>query len=102
MGAGTSGAGTLTGRQGMKQRRNIGQKRLIDPWEHVHPAIRDRIVNGWAGLFREVILPELPVELLEKRYSATRRGRPGKDLYTLLGMAVLRNRSGGLGGCVGQ
>ena len=74
----------------MKRRRNLGQKRLVDPWETLHPPIRRRLERGWPGLFREELLPGLPVELLAGRYAKERRGRPGKDLYTLIGMALLQ------------
>jgi hypothetical protein len=45
--------------------------------------------NSWAGLFRQEILWELPVEQLACRFQA-HVGRPAKELHTVLGVLVLQ------------
>jgi hypothetical protein len=39
---------------------------------------------GWPGLFREHILPSIPVNKISKYFDAT-FGRPTKELYSMLG-----------------
>jgi hypothetical protein len=43
----------------------------------------------WAGLFRDEILPELPVHLLSRHFNE-RSGRPTKELYAMLGFMILQ------------
>ena len=45
--------------------------------------------NSWAGLFRNEILPELPVTKLAP-YFCSNNGRPSKELYTTLGILILQ------------
>lgn len=40
--------------------RKTGQ--LFDQWRYLGPKRRKLLDESWAGLFREKILPELPVE----------------------------------------
>jgi len=74
----------------MKRARNVGQKRLIDPWEALDPHVLRLLRRGWPAVFRRDLLPRLPVALLDGMYSDRRFGRPGKDLYTLLGAVILQ------------
>jgi len=48
-----------------------------------------RIKESWAGLFREEILSELPVEELIGHYDPT-QGRPSKEVYAVLGAVLLQ------------
>ena len=52
---------------------------LYDPWGHLGQKRRKMLDQSWAGLFREQILNELPVQELIKHYD-TARGRPTKEL----------------------
>ncbi len=45
--------------------------------------------NTWAGPFREFVLPNLPIAELGKYYSDS-RGRPTKELYTIIGAVILQ------------
>jgi IS5 family transposase len=45
--------------------------------------------KSWAGIFRQYLLPQLPVHRLAENYS-DHRGRPSKDLVTCMGAAVLQ------------
>lgn len=62
---------------------------LFDPWEHLGPKRRKLMNQSWAGLFREKILCQLPVEKLISFFSSD-FGRPTKELYTLLGVLLLQ------------
>lgn len=48
-----------------------------------------KLESTWAGVFRKLILPELPVHKLSVYYVAD-QGRPTKELYSLMGAAVLQ------------
>lgn len=62
---------------------------LWDLWEFMGPKRRTLLNDSWAGLFREEILPILPVKRLAACYDVA-QGRPGKDLYTGLGVLFLQ------------
>lgn len=62
----------------------------MDPWEMNLPARKiNRLKNSWAGIFRQHVLPKLPVAKLKKYFSLT-MGRPSKELYTVFGACVLQ------------
>jgi len=62
---------------------------LFDPWGHLGPKRRQLLEQSWAGIFREYLLNELPVEKIA-RYFHPSMGRPSKELYTVLGTLVLQ------------
>ncbi len=62
---------------------------LIDPWDYLGPKRRKRLDESWAGLFREHILPGLPVQRLASCYTEG-FGRPGKEIYAALGALILQ------------
>lgn len=73
----------------MIRTRDPRQASLIDPWGHLGPKRRQLLENSWAGLFRQEILSELPVEQLARGFRAD-FGRPAKELYTILGVILLQ------------
>ena len=73
----------------MISRNDPRQGHLIDPWAHLGPKRRKRLENSWAGLFRQEILAELPVDQMAPWFRAD-LGRPSKELYTVLGVLVLQ------------
>lgn len=73
----------------MISRNDPRQGHLIDPWDHLGPKRRKLLDNSWAGLFRQEILAELPVDQIAPWFRAD-FGRPSKELYTLLGVLVLQ------------
>jgi len=73
----------------MISRNDPRQGHLIDPWAHLGPKRRKRLENSWAGLFRQEILAELPVDQIAPWFRAD-LGRPSKELYTVLGVLVLQ------------
>ena len=65
------------------------QQQLFDPWDHLSPKRRQMLDQSWPGLFQKFILPELPVSEFSPFFT-TGFGRPTKDLYTVLGVLVLK------------
>ncbi len=70
-------------------RNDPRQCHLLDPWEHLGTKRRKLLENSWAGLFRQEILAELPVDQIAPWFRAD-LGRPSKELYTVLGVLVLQ------------
>lgn len=67
--------------------RKTGQ--LFDQWRYLGPKRRKLMDESWAGLFREKILPELPVERMIPFFSPD-QGRPTKELYAMLGAILFQ------------
>ncbi len=65
------------------------QQQLFDPWGNLSPKRRQMLDRSWPGLFKEYILPELPVSELSPFFNAG-FGRPTKDLYTVVGVLILQ------------
>jgi hypothetical protein len=59
---------------------------MFDPLARFGPHRRERLEKSWARLFREEILPELPVHKLRPFFSES-KGAPTKDLFAMLGIA---------------
>jgi len=55
------------------------QQRLFDPWGNMSPKRRQMLDRSWSGLFKEYILPELPVSELDPFFNSG-FGRPTKEL----------------------
>jgi hypothetical protein len=70
--------------------KNHKQGYLLDPWDYLGPKRRLLMEQSWAGLFREEILNNLPVDELAKHYDNS-HGRPTKELYTALGIQILQH-----------
>jgi hypothetical protein len=67
--------------------RKTGQ--LFDQWRYLGPKRRKLLDESWAGLFREKLLPELPVERMMPFFSSS-MGRPTKELYAMLGAILFQ------------
>ena len=67
--------------------RKTGQ--LFDQWRYLGPKRRKLLGESWAGLFREKLLPELPVERMMPFFSSS-MGRPSKELYAMLGAILFQ------------
>src|SRR6056297_2345442 len=63
------------------------QGELFDPWHFLSPKRRQLLDTSWPGLFKNEILPELPVSKLLPFFKED-FGRPTKELYTVLGTLV--------------
>ena len=62
---------------------------LFDPWVNLGPRRRQILDTSWPGLFRKGLLDCLPVDLLARNFKEF-RGRPTKELYTILGGQILQ------------
>ena len=62
---------------------------MFDPLARFGRHRRSRLEKSWAKLFREEILPVLPVHKLSPHYSGV-TGSPTKDLYAMLGVMLLQ------------
>jgi len=69
--------------------KNPNQLNIFDPWEFLTPKRRRMLDDGWPGLFREYILPTIPVCKVSKYFNET-FGRPTKELYGVLGALILQ------------
>jgi hypothetical protein len=65
------------------------QQKLFDPWGHLSPKRRQMLDQSWPGLFQKHLLPQMPVSKFSPFFNAG-FGRPTKDLYTVLGVLVLK------------
>ncbi len=65
------------------------QRELFDPWDFLSPKRRLLLDQSWPGMFKEHLLPELPVGSLMPCFSDG-FGRPTKELYSVLGVLVFQ------------
>ena len=69
---------------------NPKQTRLFDPFGNVlTEKTRKRLLNGWPGIFRHVILELMPVETISGHFDPT-MGRPTKELYSMAGLLLIQ------------
>ena len=69
--------------------KNHKQQDLFDPWSFLSPKRRKLLDQSWAGLFREELLNELPVNEFASNFKEG-FGRPTKELHTALGALVIQ------------
>ena len=62
---------------------------IFDPYEYLGPKRLSELKNSWPEIFRQEILPALPVESLRKYYH-DKNGRPSKEMYAMLGLMILQ------------
>ena len=62
---------------------------IFDPWSFLTPKRRRMLDAGWPGLFREHILPSIPVGEVARHFDET-FGRPTKELYAMIGALILQ------------
>jgi len=68
---------------------NPQQTRLFDPFDSVlTEKTRKRLLDGWPGVFRHVILELMPVDAVSGHFDPT-MGRPTKELYSVAGLILL-------------
>ena len=65
------------------------QTSLFDPYKRAFSKLAySRIVNGWQGIFRRVILEIMPVDTIAGKFSES-EGRPTKELYSMAGLVFI-------------
>jgi len=62
---------------------------MFDNFAFLESKRRTLLDSTWAGIFRDEILTELPVELLSSTYHDF-MGRPTKELYAMLGLMIIQ------------
>jgi Transposase DDE domain/Transposase domain (DUF772) len=62
---------------------------IFDPLPYLGPKRRRLMESSWAKLFRDYVLPSLPVDKIFKNYHWA-IGRPTKELYAMLGAMILQ------------
>ena len=68
---------------------NPQQTRLFDPFDNVlTEKTRQRLLDGWPGVFRHVILELMPVDVISGHFNPV-LGRPTKELYSMAGLILL-------------
>ena len=68
---------------------NPQQTRLFDPFDNVlTEKTRKRLLDGWVGVFRHIILELMPVDTVSGHFSP-QMGRPTKELYSMAGLLLL-------------
>lgn len=74
----------------MRHTVNPQQGRLFDPFDGMIPPLgRDRIRDGWQGIFRTLLLELMPAQQLGKHFSPS-IGRPTKELYSVAGLLFVQ------------
>jgi len=69
---------------------NPQQTRLFDPFNSVlTEKTRKRLLDGWPGVFRHVILELMPVDAISGHFDPT-MGRPTKELYSMAGLLLIQ------------
>ena len=69
---------------------NPQQTRLFDPFDSVlTEKTRKRLLEGWPGVFRHVILALMPVDAISGHFDPA-MGRPTKDLYSIAGLLLIQ------------
>ena len=69
---------------------NPKQTRLFDAFDSVlTEKTRKRLLDGWPGVFRHVILELMPVDAISEHFDPV-MGRPTKELYSIAGLLLLQ------------
>ena len=69
---------------------NPKQTRLFDPFDSVlTEKTRKRLLDGWPGVFRHVILELMPVDAISEHFDPV-MGRPTKELYSMAGLLLIQ------------
>ena len=70
------------------------QGRLFDSFDGIIPPLgRQRLQNGWQGIFRAVMLELMPAKELGRHFHPS-MGRPTKELYSVAGLMFLQEFHG--------
>ena len=73
----------------MRHSTDPRQIALFDPDRESYSEVAiERLAKDWPGLFRQVILELMPVDLIQDRFHES-MGRPTKELYSMCGLVFL-------------
>lgn len=62
---------------------------FIDPFDFLGPKRKDLLESGWAALFRNFLLDQIPVDKIQSGFHDT-MGRPTKEIRAMLGVLLLQ------------
>ena len=62
---------------------------MFDRWSDLGEKRRRLLERSWAGVFRDHLLVDLPVDHLCRHFDA-RMGRPSKDSHVVIGVLLLQ------------
>ena len=62
---------------------------MFDPFDHLGPKRKKLLEGSWAQVFRDSVLPSLPVTLLAKHFDPI-QGRPTNELFSMMGAMILQ------------
>lgn len=62
---------------------------MFDRFDHLGPKRRSLLDRSWAKLFRDEVLPNLPVRLLKDHFDVS-NGRPTNELFAMMGTMILQ------------
>jgi len=69
---------------------NPRQTQLFDSFDSVlTEKTRKRLLDGWPGVFRHVILELMPIDAVSEHFDPT-MGRPTKELYSIAGLLLIQ------------
>ena len=78
----------------MITRNDFRQNRLVERIDEIlHPKVRARLDDDWAGIFRHVFLEMMPVDELGQGFSRD-FGRPTREHYSICGLILLKDYFG--------
>lgn len=74
----------------MRKIVNPKQTQLFDPFDSIlTEKTRNRLLEGWPGIFRHVILELMPVNTISEHFDPS-MGRPPKELYSIAGLLLIQ------------
>ena len=74
----------------MRKIVNPKQIQLFDPFDNIlTEKTRKRLLDGWPGVFRHIILELMPVDAVSKHFDPA-MGRPTKELYSVAGLLLIQ------------
>jgi len=74
----------------MRKIINPKQAKLFDSFDHIlTEKTRKSLLDGWAGVFRHVILELMPIDVIGGHFDST-MGRPTKELYSIAGLLLIK------------
>ena len=65
------------------------QDSFIDPFDFLGPKRKGLLETGWAALFRNFLLDQIPVDKIQACFH-DKMGRPTKEIRTMLGVLLLQ------------
>ena len=78
----------------MITKQELNQPKLWSRFQDLlSEAALKKLDRGWQGVFRRMILRQLPVEIMEEKFNKN-TGRPTKELYSVCGLLLIMNYFG--------